>query len=141
MTILRLLSLISLLTKILQIDIGSCEEIFNAILNTINSAINMPLKIPVPGLLLSFSDMLPGYSADRAYMNITERLEAVGVNLGPIYGSENKLNSVIKGIIDGHTEEMDTNSYVKIALKPAVIASTAVGAYLTPLNVGVGKIF
>ena len=116
-----ILALISLLTKVLSINIGSCEEIFNLILTTINAALNMRVKIPIPGLLLSFSDLLPGFSSDRAYMNITERLEAVGVNMGPLYGSPNKLNSIIKGIVDGHTEEQDLNGFIKSTNKTIIL--------------------
>jgi hypothetical protein len=136
-----ILSLISLLTKILSTNIGSCEEIFNLILSTINSAINAPIKIPVPGLLLSLSDGLPGYSTDRAYMNVVERLDSMGINTGPIYGSPNKFVQSIKGMIDGNSEEIDTNSFIKIALKPSIIPAGPGGAVISPLVVGVGKMF
>lgn len=136
-----ILALITLLTKILSTRIGSCEEIYNLILSTINAAINAPMKIPIPGLLLSLSDGLPGYSTDRAYMNVVERLESMGINTGPIYGSPNKLVKTIKGIIDGNSEEIDTNSFIKIALKPSIIPAGPGGAIISPLVVGVGKMF
>ena len=136
-----ILALITLLTKILNTNIGSCEEIYNLILSTINSAINAPIKIPVPGLLLSLSDGLPGYSTDRAYMNVIERLDSMGINTGPIYGSPNKLVRTVKGMIDGNSEEIDANSFIKIALKPSIIPAGPGGAVISPLVVGVGKMF
>ena len=136
-----ILALIALLIKILTEQLESCEQIFNLILQTIQGALNAPIKLPIPGLLLVFSDLLPGYSSDRAFMNANERLTAMGVNMGPLYGSENKLNSIIKGIIDGHSEEMDANSFIKIALKPAVIPAGPTAAVITPLVTGVGKMF
>jgi hypothetical protein len=136
-----ILALIALLVKILTEQLESCEAIFNLILQTIQGALNVPIKLPIPGLLLVFSDLLPGYSSDRAFMNANERLTAMGVNMGPLYGSENKLNSIIKGIIDGHSEEMDANSFIKIALKPAVIPAGPTAAVISPLVTGVGKLF
>lgn len=136
-----ILALIALLIKILTEQLESCEAIFNLILQTIQAALNVPIKLPIPGLLLVFSDLLPGYSSDRAFMNANERLTAMGVNMGPLYGTENKLNSIIKGIIDGHSEEMDANSFIKIALKPAVIPAGPTAAIITPLVTGVGKMF
>jgi hypothetical protein len=136
-----ILALIALLIKILTEQLESCEQIFNLILQTIQGALNAPIKLPIPGLLLVFSDLLPGYSSDRAFMNANERLTAMGVNMGPLYGSENKLNSIIKGIIDGHSEEMDANSFIKIALKPAVIPAGPTAAVISPLVTGVGKLF
>jgi hypothetical protein len=136
-----ILALIALLIKILTEQLESCEQIFNLILQTIQGALNAPIKLPIPGLLLVFSDLLPGYSSDRAFMNANERLTAMGVNMGPLYGSENKLNSIIKGIIDGHSEEMDANSFIKIALKPTVIPAGPTAAVISPLVTGVGKMF
>jgi hypothetical protein len=136
-----ILTLISLIVKTLETGIESCEEIFGTILSAIKTALNAPGKIPIPGLLLILSEKLPGFSTDRAFMNITERLESMGVNTGTIYGEDNDLLSLIKGIVDGHTDEMDNNSFVKIALKPAVIPSGPGGAIITPMIEGVGKMF
>ena len=123
------LALMSILTRALQGDIASCTEIFNVILQTITMALNKSVKIPIPGLLLVLSEELPGFSADRAYMNAIERLEASGINMGPIYGSNNDFPSVVKGIIDAYSGEVDENSYVKIALKPITIPSGPGGLY------------
>lgn len=133
--------LINILTKILETNIGSCTEIFNAILNAITAAMNKKVSVPIPSMLLSMSDLLPGYSSDRAYMNVMEKIESSGINTGPIYGTENKFPSVIKAILDGHDEEMDANSYVSIGLKTTTIAANGTNAYITPLVAGAGKVF
>lgn len=134
-------TLINIIKKVLKTDIGSCTDIFNSMLRTITSALNKSVKIPIPGLLLVYSELLPGFSSDRAYMNIIERAQASGINMGPIYGTENKLPLLIKSIVDGYSEEMDTNSYVKVALKPTVIPAAPGGAIISPLVEGVGKTF
>lgn len=114
-------TLIAILSKILEEGIDNCEDLFNTILNAIDTALSTGGPFVVPGLLLSLSDTLPGYSQDRAFMNISERLEAAGISLEPIYGEDNDILSLVKSIVDGNTEEMDTNSFIKVVLKPSVI--------------------
>lgn len=136
-----LTSLISLLEQILNTNLQSCEEIFESILSVIEGALSSRTNLTIPSVLLSFSDQLAGYSTDRAYMNVVEKLSAGGVDMEPLYGVENKTHSLVKSIIDGNSEEIDDNSYVKIALKQTVIASGPGGAVITPLVSGVGKLF
>jgi hypothetical protein len=133
--------LINIIRKALQTQIGSCTEIFGTILQTITSALNKSIKIPVPGVLLVLSESLPGFSSDRAFMNIVERVQAAGINMGPIYGSENKLPALIKGVVDGYSEEVDTNGYVKVALKSAVVGAGTNGYGIIAFAEGVGKQF
>lgn len=134
--------LINIIKKVLSIaQIGSCTDIFNAILQTIKAALNTRLKIPMPGMLMMLSEYLPGYSSDRAYINIVQRAQAAGIEMGPIYGSENKLPALIKSIMDGHSEEMDTNSYVQIALKGGIIPAGVAAAVIPPgIISGYGKV-
>jgi len=137
-----LTALLSLLTKILNSNmIFSCDAIFESILSVIQNAISSKTKLPIPGVLLALSDQLPGYSTDRAYMNITERLTAAGIDMEPIYGETNQTHALIKSIIDGNSEEIDTNSYVKISMKSTVIPAGPGGAVISPLVTGVGKLF
>lgn len=136
-----ILILIGLLLKVLEGDINSCEDIFSALLNVIKAALNRSVNIPVPGLLLFLSESLPGFSSDRAYMDALDRVEASGINTEDIYGTENKLPSLIKSTIEAYSHEMDTNSYVKIGMSPTVIPSGPGGAVISPLVTGSGKLF
>ena len=104
----------------------------------------MSAPVSVPSVLLAMSGSLPGYSQDRAYMNIMERLEASGVPTGPLYGESNDIGKIVKSIIDGHTEEEDMNSFVKIVLNPTILPGPPIagGAVIAPAIVsGVGKKF
>lgn len=105
-------SLIALLRRMLVERVDNCFDLFNIILNTVNNSLRGGVATSIPAVLLSFSNRLPGYSTDRAFMNISERLEAQGISLAPIYGEANKLPSMIKSIIEGHTEEEDTNGFI-----------------------------
>jgi len=137
-------SLIVLLKKLLQNEINNCYDLFQTILSTINAALSQKAPITVPSILLLFSESLPGFSQDRAFMNIMNKLEASGVPTGPLYGESNKIGDLVKSIIDGHTEEKDANSFVKIVLKGGVLPGPplAGGAVIPPgLISGVGKEF
>jgi hypothetical protein len=135
-------SLIALLKKVLETDIDNCYEIFQTILSTITGALSMKTPINVPSVLLYLSEMLPGYSQDRAYLNIMEKLESSGIPTGPLFGESNDLGSLVKSIIDGHSEEEDANSYVKIVLQGGVLPGPTGGAVIPPALIsGVGKKF
>ena len=137
-------SLIALLKKILENGIDNCYELFQTILNTIQVALSAGAPISIPPILLATAGALPGYSQDRAFMNIMERLEASGVPTGPLFGEDNDIGLLVKSIIDGHTEEEDKNSFVKIVLNPGVLPGPplAGGAVIPPAVIsGVGKKF
>lgn len=140
LTILK--ALIALLVKILETEIDNCYALFSAVINAITVALSANTSLKVPGVLLLLSEMLPGYSQDRAFMNIMERVSASGVKTGPIFGETNNIGTLVKSIIDGHTEEMDQNSFVKITLKGGALPGPSGGAVIIPgLINGVGKMF
>jgi len=133
-------SLISLLKNVQQSNVDNCFSIFEIILKTINGAINMKGPISIPSVLLFSADLSPGYSKERAFLNIVEKMTSLGVNTGPIYGEDNKLLTTIKSIIDGHIEEEDTNSFVKIVLKGGYLPGPLGGSVIPPgVITGVGK--
>jgi len=136
-------SLIAILKKILEENIDNCFSLFQTILSTLTTALSMKVPMTVPSVLLLLSEGLPGYSQDRAFMNIMERLEASGVPTGPLYGESNDIGNLVKSVIDGHTEESDTNGFVKTTNSLPIITGNAGGPIIIPpgiLNV-VGKIF
>lgn len=133
-------SLINIIKNVQQTNIDNCFSIFEVILKTINGAINMKGPIFIPSVLLFNSDLSPGYSKERSFLSIVEKMTALGVNTGPIYGEDNKLLTMVKSIIDGHIEEEDTNSFVKIVLKGGYIPGPLGGSIIPPgVIVGVGK--
>lgn len=136
--VLMVTALISLLKRILSSGVNNCSDLFNLVLNTINGTLSLGTGIRIPGFLLGLSDNLPGYSQDRAFINIVERLNAAGIPTGPLYGESNDLLAVIKSHIDGDTEEKDKNQFIKGANKEVQI-----GPYIIPpgiINIA-GKVF
>jgi len=128
-------SLINLLNNLTLDKINSCDDIYGSIMQVLTLATRSS-SIATPSPLLHFADMLPGYSSDRALINVSERLNAAGIETGPIYGQDNNLLDVVKSIIDGHQDEVDNNSFVEIVLKPAVFGTTTIPPFLFK---GVGK--
>jgi hypothetical protein len=114
-------ALISLLTKILEDGIDCCADLYSSMNLAINAALSTSPPFNIPGILLGLSHKLPGYSEDRAAINIMERMESAGISLDPIYGDSNKLVDLVTSIIKGNTEEMDTNSFVAVSNQEMII--------------------
>lgn len=138
-----IIALIALIRKILSQGIDNCLDLFQTIINAITGALNArgPI-VNVPGILLGLSNLLPGYSTDRALLNTTERMANLGLNTGPIYGEANEMITMIKSIIEGQSEEEDANSFIDVVLQPGVIPGPTGGAVIPPFLLrAVGKKF
>lgn len=135
-------ALIAFLLKALETKLDNCYALFSAVFSAITAALSAPVSLNVPNVLLLLSEGLPGYSSDRAFMNAMERISASGVKTEAIFGETNNIGTIVKSLIDGHTEEMDTNSFVKITLKGGALPGPSGGAAIIPGTIaGVGKIF
>ena len=111
-------SLISLLTKLLELNLDNCQDLYKTISTTIDLALSGGRNnLTMPGFLLSIADKKPGYSPDRAFMAIVEKLQKLGVETGLIYGESNKLIDLIKSIVDGEDDERTRNGYTKSSNK------------------------
>jgi hypothetical protein len=76
------------------------------LLNMINSTAIPGSQIPLP--LLALSDLLPGYSVERATINVIENLQKLGLPTGPLPdGSPNQMVSFVKQLIQGSEDEND----------------------------------
>jgi hypothetical protein len=122
-----LTSLINILTSLIPfIGIASCEDFYNAILQLLN-LLKVGVSQKIPGLLLQLSKKLPGYSEDRAIMNIGEFLESNGITTGDLYGQDNNVVAFISSIVKGNQKEMDENSFVQVSLDYAQIPVAPLG--------------
>jgi hypothetical protein len=125
-------ALIALLTKLLQTNIDTCNNLYGLIDKTIDSALNMPGgEIPIPGILLGLSHYLPGYSSDRAFMATVEKLESAGISTQPIFGESNTLLSALKLSQEGVEEERARNGFERVA-NEEIIVQTPVGPFIIP---------
>ena len=120
-------ALIALLTKLLELGLDNCDSLFKIISQSIDLALKggniagLAGGAQVPGFLLGLSHYLPGYSTDRALLNVTEKLESAGISTGPIFGESNNLTALVKSVIDGNTEEHDANSFIQVSTQEVII--------------------
>jgi hypothetical protein len=82
-------------------DYRKCKSVIDAILQLFNLFPSINLKIPIP--ILQFSDLLPGTSPDRSFINTIENMQQLGLPTGPNPDGSPNLNlifgySVIKGM-------------------------------------------
>jgi hypothetical protein len=136
-----LLSLIALLTKILEDGIGNCKDLYDLI----NKAIDLALSgigggfasMGISAFLLPFFLQKPGYSEDRAAINSVEEMEKEGIDTGPVFGEPSKLLKFAKAIISGHIKEMDENGFVAASNLPTIIPhpNPLVGAIVVPQGI------
>ena len=107
-------TLIALLTEILDGALDNCDGLYTVISKTIDAALSGIGGTPsIPGLLLSISDLKGGYSTDLAHMDIMQRLEGSGVNTSTINGESNKLQDLVKGVLDGQWFTQKKHSYTE----------------------------
>jgi hypothetical protein len=130
-----ILSLTKLLMNLVSIfNFKECKNVIDDLLKLLNLASSISSQIPLP-LLLS-SKLLSGYSSTRAFLNIIDEFEKLGLPTGPgPDGSPNMMMAAIKGILDGQDKEESQNGQVQIAAGPFSI--TPIG--LTVPSVAYGK--
>lgn len=126
-----LLAVIAILTKIIEDGLSNCKDLYEMInlaidlaLSGIGGALGIGGGFSSTGIspfLLPFFLKKPGYSEDKATINVIEKLEESGISTAPIFGQPNKIIPFVKAIIDGHVEEMDNSSFVAVANKEVVI--------------------
>lgn len=132
-----ILSIVSLLTAPFNFvtDFRECKSCIDELLKILNVAVNASVarakkkqiggEVPLP--LLLASKALAGYSSTRAFMNVVNDLEAIGVPVGPMPdGSPNKFVASVYSIIKGQEEEMAKNGKVAIGIGPLTSTPTGI---------------
>ena len=96
-------ALIALLKQILENGLDSCEAIFAAISAAINGALNAG-GLDIPNPLLALAGKLPGFSAVKTTMDITEKMQNMGIPTGDINGEPNyhvlSTSAQVQGLAD-----------------------------------------
>ena len=96
-----------ILAKALK-DYRNCKSLIDdilAILRLINGLPQVRQKIPLS--LLALSELLPGYSSIRGFINGVKNLQQLGIPTGPLPdGSPNMMTLAFKAMGDGHAKDM-----------------------------------
>jgi hypothetical protein len=116
-------ALVEVVTTILNLvkDFRECKSVIDELLSLLKLAgKGFGNKIPYP-LLLS-SELLDGYSSTRAFLNVIEEFEKLGLPTGPMPdGSPNLMLASIKATMDGMDKEEAQNGNYQIAIKPTAV--------------------
>jgi hypothetical protein len=131
-----ILSLTKLLVNLVSIfNFKECKNVIDELLKLLNLATKgVNNQIPLP-LLLS-TRLLSGYSSTRAFLNVIDEFEKLGLPTGPgPDGSPNMMLAAVKAILDGQDKEESQNGQVQVAAGPFSI--TPIG--LTVPSVAYGK--
>ena len=131
-----ILSLTKLIINLISIfKFKECKSVIDELLKLLELATKgVNNQIPLP-LLLS-SKLLSGYSSTRAFLNVIDEFEKLGLPTGPgPDGSPNMMLAAVKAILDGQDKEESQNGQVQVAAGPFSI--TPIG--LTVPSVAYGK--
>jgi hypothetical protein len=82
-------ALIALLKQILENGLDSCAALIAAIGAAISGALNASGGGNIPASLLLLADKLPGFSAVKTSMDITEKMQNMGIPTGDVNGEAN----------------------------------------------------
>jgi len=134
------LSIIFALTQILLkiadiiVDVRECKSVIDNLLKLLKLASRgFGNQIPLP--LLLATRFLSGFSSTRAYLNVIEEFEKLGIPTGPLPdGTPNKFVLAMKAVIDGMDKEEAENGQVQIAIDPLSI--TPIGTTLPSIAFG-----
>jgi hypothetical protein len=111
--ILRLVQLTIIVVQLIR-DYRRCKSLIDDILNLlnlINSVFNKGNRIPTP--LLFLTQALPGFSPERAQINVIEELQKLGMPTGPMPdGSPNMMNQFMGSMLKGSDKEESENGTI-----------------------------
>jgi hypothetical protein len=129
-------ALTQILLKIADIvtDVRECKSVIDNLLKLLKLASRgFGNQIPLP--LLLATRFLSGFSSTRAYLNVIEEFEKLGIPTGPLPdGSPNEFVLAMKAVIDSIDKEEAENGQVQIAIDPLSI--TPIGTTLPSVSFG-----
>jgi len=130
-----IINLIAFLIQIAKIvnDWRQCKNVIDQLLALFSGA-GLPsfklTSIPLPLLLLA--PALPGYSANRAFINQIAELQKLGLPTGPLPDGSPNLG-LIAGFasLQGQAKELNENAKVEFAIPPlpVAVAVTSIGSF------------
>jgi len=103
-------------------DFRECKSVIDELLALLKIAgRGFGNKIPYP--LLLASEFLDGYSSSRAFLNVIEEFEKLGLPTGNMPdGSPNLMLISFKALLDGQEKEDRQNGGLQVAVKPMAVS-------------------
>ena len=113
-------ALIALLKRIIETGINNCADLIGAIGAAIDGALSASGGLNIPNVLLLIADKLPGFSAVKTAMDVTEKMEAMGIPTGGVNGEPNYLVLSHSASIEGMADNLAKTPFISIPKGPGV---------------------
>ena len=106
-----------------QSIIGQIEKILSLVQGSRGGSTGRnPLTLDLPLSLLYSAKYLDGFSSTRAYLNILQRMQRLGIPTEPMPdGTPNQFLLVVQAIVEGIDQEISENAKVAVALPPLTV--------------------
>ena len=111
-------ALIALLKQILETGLDSCEAIIAAIGAAISGALSASGGLDIPNPLLLLAGKLPGFSAVKTTMDITEKFQNMGIPTGDVNGEPNYHVLSTSAHVEGFADNLAVTPFKGIVSGP-----------------------
>ena len=115
-----IMALVSLLKKIIENGIENCADLIAAIGAAIDGALSASGGLQIPNVLLLMADKLPGFSAVKTTMDITQKMEAMGIPTGDVNGEPNFHVLSHSAAVEGMADNLATTPFISIPKGPGL---------------------
>jgi hypothetical protein len=131
-----IINLIAILIQIAKIinDWRQCKNVIDQLLALFSGGIGIPSfkKTSIPLPLLLAVPALPGYSANRAFINYIGELQKLGLPVGPLPDGSPNLGLISDfALLTGQAKELNENAKTEFAIPPLPVAGavTTISSY------------
>jgi hypothetical protein len=118
----QLINVFKLLSKV-GLNTSSCNGLLQSLSNILQGQLHLPFNIPTP--LLIGATQRSGFSNVRAFINVVEELDKVGIPTGDLYGQPNKHIIQHLAHIRGVERERDENSVINSTIISGTVVTPA----------------
>jgi hypothetical protein len=119
--ILKLIQIILLVLQIID-DFRKCKSVVDEILSLLSLLSGSASSSKIPAPLLAATELLDGFSNTRAFINIIDEYQKLGLPTGPLPDGSPNLMIISKlAEISGVQREQNENGKVQIFIKPLTI--------------------
>ena len=107
-------ALIKLLKKIIEDGINNCADLIQVIGDAIDVALSASGGLQIPNVLLLLAHQLPGFSAVKTTMDITEKMQSMGIPTGDVNGEANYHILSHSAAVQGFADNLAITPFISI---------------------------
>ena len=113
-------ALIKLLKKIIEDGINNCADLIQVIGDAIDVALSASGGLQIPNVLLLLAHQLPGFSAVKTSMDITEKMKSMGIPTGDVNGEANYHILSHSAAVQGFADNLAITPFISIPTSPGM---------------------